>query len=54
MIASAEQHGALLAAGHTERFNPAVEAARPLIDNPRFIEVHRLGLPELLGLHIVR
>jgi predicted dehydrogenase len=43
MIASAERHGALLAAGHTERFNPAVEAARPLIDNPRFIEVHRLG-----------
>jgi predicted dehydrogenase len=43
MIASAERYGALLAAGHTERFNPAVEAARPLIDNPRFIEVHRLG-----------
>src|SRR5213075_567030 len=29
--------------GHTERFNPAVEAARPLITDPRFIEVHRLG-----------
>jgi predicted dehydrogenase len=43
MIASAERHGALLAAGHTERFNPAVEAARPLIVDPRFIEVHRLG-----------
>ena len=43
LIASAERHGALLAAGHTERFNPAVEAARPLIQNPRFIEVHRLG-----------
>jgi predicted dehydrogenase len=43
MIAAAERHGALLAVGHTERFNPAVEAARPLIENPRFIEVHRLG-----------
>jgi predicted dehydrogenase len=43
LIASAERHGAVLATGHTERFNPAVEAARPLIDNPRFIEVHRLG-----------
>lgn len=43
LIAAAERHGALLAVGHTERFNPAVEAARPLIDNPRFIEVHRLG-----------
>ncbi|MGH9346578.1 MAG: Gfo/Idh/MocA family oxidoreductase [Vicinamibacterales bacterium] len=43
LIAAAEQRGAILAVGHTERFNPAVEAARPLIDNPRFIEVHRLG-----------
>jgi predicted dehydrogenase len=29
--------------GHTERFNPAVIAARPAVDNPGFIEVHRLG-----------
>ena len=43
MIAAAERHGAVLATGHTERFNPAVEAARPLIVDPRFIEVHRLG-----------
>jgi predicted dehydrogenase len=32
-----------LAVGHTERFNPAVEAARALLVDPRFIEVHRLG-----------
>ncbi len=43
MIAAARDGGALLAVGHTERFNPAVEAARPLLVNPRFIEVHRLG-----------
>ena len=43
LISLAERHGAVLAVGHTERFNPAVEAARPLIDNPRFVEVHRLG-----------
>jgi predicted dehydrogenase len=43
MIAAAGQHGAVLAVGHTERFNPAVEAARPLIADPRFVEVHRLG-----------
>ncbi len=43
MIAAAEQGGALLAVGHTERFNPAVAAARPLLTDPRFIEVHRLG-----------
>ena len=43
LIAAAEASGATLATGHTERFNPAVTAARPLISNPRFIEVHRLG-----------
>jgi predicted dehydrogenase len=32
-----------LAVGHTERFNPAVAAAHTLLDNPRFIEGHRLG-----------
>jgi predicted dehydrogenase len=43
MIAAAEASGVVLAVGHTERFNPAVEAARPLLSDPRFIEVHRLG-----------
>jgi predicted dehydrogenase len=33
----------VLAVGHSERFNPAVAAARPHIKDPRFIEVHRLG-----------
>ena len=35
--------GATLAVGHTERFNPAVMAARPAVDDPGFVEVHRLG-----------
>ena len=43
MIAAAAKTGAILAVGQTERFNPAVEAARPLLTDPRFIEVHRLG-----------
>lgn len=43
LIASAARTGATLAVGHTERFNPAVAAARPLLVDPRFIEVHRLG-----------
>jgi predicted dehydrogenase len=43
MIEAATQAGVALAVGHTERFNPAVEAARPLLADPRFIEVHRLG-----------
>jgi predicted dehydrogenase len=43
MIAAASRAGVALAVGHTERFNPAVETARPLLVDPRFIEVHRLG-----------
>ena len=43
MIAAASRAGVTLAVGHTERFNPAIVAAKPLIDDPRFIEVHRLG-----------
>jgi predicted dehydrogenase len=43
MLSAAAASGAVLAVGHTERFNPAIEAARPLLANPRFIEVHRLG-----------
>ncbi len=35
--------GAVFGVGHTERYNPAVAAVRPLLDHPRFIEVHRLG-----------
>jgi predicted dehydrogenase len=43
MIAASAKADATLAVGHTERFNPAVAAARPLVRDPRFIEVHRLG-----------
>lgn len=43
MIDAATASGAVLAVGHTERYNPAVAAIRPLLDHPRFIEVHRLG-----------
>ena len=43
LLAAAATRGSLLATGHTERFNPAVAAARPLVSSPRFVEVHRLG-----------
>ncbi|MEW5980935.1 MAG: Gfo/Idh/MocA family oxidoreductase [Acidobacteriota bacterium] len=43
ILAAAEASGACLAVGHTERFNPAVTAARPLVAAPKFVEVHRLG-----------
>ena len=43
MIDAAAASGAVLGVGHTERYNPAVAAVRPLLDHPRFIEIHRLG-----------
>lgn len=43
LIAAAAEAGVVLAVGHSERFNPAVAAARPHVTDPRFIEVHRLG-----------
>jgi predicted dehydrogenase len=47
MVRIADASGAVLAVGHTERFNPAVTAALPLLRGPRFTEVHRLsGFPE--------
>jgi predicted dehydrogenase len=47
LIAEADRSGARLAVGHTERFNPAIAAAMPILATPRFIEVHRLsGFPE--------
>jgi predicted dehydrogenase len=43
LVEAAERGGATLATGHTERFNPVVAAALPIISGPRFIEIHRLG-----------
>jgi predicted dehydrogenase len=43
LLTLARDRGVQLAVGHTERFNPAVAAVKPLIRQPRFIEVHRLG-----------
>ena len=44
LIAAALKSGATLAAGHTERHNPAVTTVMPFVTTPRFIEVHRLGV----------
>ncbi len=43
LVRLARERGVLLAVGHTERFNPAVVQVKPLVREPRFIEVHRLG-----------
>ena len=55
LIAAAAASGATLAVGHTERHNPAVAAALPLISAPRFIEVHRLASfqPRSLDIDVV-
>jgi predicted dehydrogenase len=43
----AEASKAILAVGQSERFNPAIRAALPILRTPRFIEVHRLsGFPD--------
>jgi predicted dehydrogenase len=47
MLHAAARAGATLAVGHTERFNPAIEAALAVLQQPRFIEIDRLsGFPE--------
>lgn len=44
LVARARRAGRVLQVGHVERYNPAIEAALSLVDSPRFIEVHRLGV----------
>jgi predicted dehydrogenase len=44
LVARARRAGLVLQVGHVERYNPAIEAAVSLVDSPRFIEVHRLGV----------
>jgi len=43
LVAAADRAGKLLQVGHVERYNPAVEALLPRVDNPGFIEIHRMG-----------
>jgi predicted dehydrogenase len=43
LIALAERQHLVLAVGHLERFNPAVEYASRMVDKPLFIEIQRLG-----------
>jgi predicted dehydrogenase len=44
MIRLAESKGVVLHVGHIERFNPAFQALRQRLSNPRFFEAHRMGL----------
>ncbi len=55
ILDAARSSGALLGVGHTERFNPAVEALAQRARSPRFIEAHRLGsfAPRSLDIDVV-
>ncbi len=43
LLAIAARTGALVQTGHVERFNRAIRAALPFVDQPRFIESDRLA-----------
>ncbi|HMS43869.1 MAG TPA: Gfo/Idh/MocA family oxidoreductase, partial [Pyrinomonadaceae bacterium] len=43
MLETAEKSGAKLMVGHLERFNPAMVALRPHVNNPLYFEIHRVS-----------
>ena len=43
LIDLAARNGRILQVGHLERFNPAFQAMRGVLNNPRFFEVRRIG-----------
>lgn len=55
MLALAQERNIVLGVGHTERYNPAVEAVIEYCRDPRFIEVHRLASfsPRSLDIDVV-
>ncbi len=55
LVALAAQLGRVLAAGHLERFNPAVTAAETRLTRPMFFEAHRLSVftPRSLDVDVV-
>ncbi|HXV64753.1 MAG TPA: Gfo/Idh/MocA family oxidoreductase [Vicinamibacteria bacterium] len=55
LVERAREKGVRLAVGHTERYNPAVQALIEQARDPRFIEIHRLGSfsPRSLDIDVV-
>jgi len=55
LIEAARRHARVLQVGHLERFNPAVVAVLPIIKEPLYFEVHRLGVftPRSLDIDVV-
>jgi len=55
MIRAAERAGRTLQVGLVERFNPALIAAQPFVQSPKFIEAHRMAAfqPRSLDIDVV-
>src|ERR1700730_736454 len=55
LVDAARQHARILQIGHLERFNPAFVAVLPVIKEPLYFEVHRLGVfsPRSLDIDVV-
>ena len=55
ILAAARERGRIVQVGHLERFNPAVQAARTVLNRPMFFEVHRLSVftPRSLDVDVV-
>jgi len=55
LIAAASANRRVLQIGHLERFNPAIQAVRAIVDRPRFFEAHRMGLfsPRSLDIDVI-
>ena len=43
LVALAQQHKVVLQVGHVERYNPVIDYLENKINNPKFIEAHRLA-----------
>lgn len=43
LLEVADARGRIVQVGHIERFSRALEAVRPMLTEPRFIEAHRIG-----------
>jgi predicted dehydrogenase len=44
LIELAQKQGRIIQVGHVERYNPAIVAAAPFLDSPRYIECERIGV----------
>jgi predicted dehydrogenase len=55
LIRAAEANRRVLMVGHLERFNPAIQAVRQIVNRPRFFEAHRMGLfsPRSLDIDVI-